>query len=90
LWQRNYYEHGIRNEESLNSIRQYIIDNPAQWAMDRENPQNEAVTNRTTDNRVTTRVAPTASWADVGATLVVAHDAVDSIEAAGVGYGNAV
>jgi REP element-mobilizing transposase RayT len=26
LWQRNYYEHVIRNEESLNRIRQYILD----------------------------------------------------------------
>ena len=28
IWQRNYYEHIIRSEESLNSIRQYIIENP--------------------------------------------------------------
>jgi REP element-mobilizing transposase RayT len=40
VWQRNYYEHIIRDEESLDRIRQYIIDNPAQWAMDRENPAN--------------------------------------------------
>lgn len=38
LWQRNYYEHIIRDEESLNRIRQYIADNPVQWALDRENP----------------------------------------------------
>jgi putative transposase len=38
LWQRNYYEHIIRDEQSLNRIRQYIADNPAQWALDRENP----------------------------------------------------
>ena len=38
LWQRNYYEHVIRNEDSLNRIRQYILANPAQWAIDRENP----------------------------------------------------
>ena len=38
VWQRNYYEHIIRNEESLNRIRQYILDNPAQWAIDRDNP----------------------------------------------------
>jgi len=37
-WQRNYYEHIIRNEESLNGIRQYILDNPARWAFDPENP----------------------------------------------------
>ncbi|MDR1424448.1 MAG: hypothetical protein LBI92_07585 [Azoarcus sp.] len=40
VWQRNYYEHIIRDDESLNCIRQYIIDNPAQWAMDHENPAN--------------------------------------------------
>ncbi|MGF1613691.1 MAG: transposase, partial [Gammaproteobacteria bacterium] len=38
VWQRNYYDHIIRNDESLNRIRQYILDNPARWAMDRENP----------------------------------------------------
>ena len=42
VWQRNYYEHVIRDDESLNRIRQYIIDNPAQWALDRENPMNAA------------------------------------------------
>jgi REP element-mobilizing transposase RayT len=39
IWQRNYYEHVIRNDDTLNRARQYIIDNPAQWAMDRENPE---------------------------------------------------
>lgn len=38
IWQRNYYEHIIRNEESLNCIRQYIADNPLRWALDQENP----------------------------------------------------
>jgi REP element-mobilizing transposase RayT len=38
VWQRNYYEHIIRNERELNGIRQYIRDNPARWAEDRENP----------------------------------------------------
>ena len=38
LWQRNYHEHIIRNERSLNKIRQYIADNPAQWPHDPENP----------------------------------------------------
>jgi len=38
LWQRNYYEHVIRNEESLNTIRRYIIENPLRWADDPENP----------------------------------------------------
>ncbi len=38
LWQRNYYEHIIRNDNDLNRIREYIINNPAKWDMDRENP----------------------------------------------------
>jgi len=39
LWQRNYYDHIIRNEAELHRIRQYIADNPAQSASDRENPE---------------------------------------------------
>lgn len=38
VWQRNYYEHIIRNLESLNRIREYIANNPLQWMLDRENP----------------------------------------------------
>ncbi|WP_022949359.1 transposase [Methylohalobius crimeensis] len=38
LWQRNYYEHIIRDEESLNRIRQYIAVNPMNWPDDPENP----------------------------------------------------
>lgn len=38
VWQRNYYEHIIRNDDSLNRIRQYIRDNPAHWVLDQENP----------------------------------------------------
>ena len=38
LWQRNYYEHIVRNENELNRIRQYILDNPMKWEMDREHP----------------------------------------------------
>jgi REP element-mobilizing transposase RayT len=39
LWQRNYYEHIIRDENELNRIREYIINNPLQWQFDRENPR---------------------------------------------------
>ncbi len=39
MWQRNYYEHIIRDAESLTRIRQYIVDNPARWDFDRENPR---------------------------------------------------
>jgi putative transposase len=38
VWQRNYYEHIIRDEESLNRIREYILNNPSRWTTDRENP----------------------------------------------------
>jgi len=38
LWQRNYYEHIIRNENELNRIREYIHNNPLKWEFDRENP----------------------------------------------------
>ena len=31
VWQRNYYEHIIRNEAALQRIRQYIINNPLKW-----------------------------------------------------------
>jgi REP element-mobilizing transposase RayT len=38
-WQRNYYEHIVRDEDSLNRIREYILTNPLRWDLDRENPQ---------------------------------------------------
>lgn len=40
VWQRNYYERVIRNEEELNAARQYIADNPARWNEDRNHPEN--------------------------------------------------
>lgn len=40
LWQRNYYEHIIRDEKELNQIREYIVNNPMKWELDTENPQN--------------------------------------------------
>ena len=38
VWQRNYYEHIVRDDEALQRIRQYIHDNPARWATDSNNP----------------------------------------------------
>ena len=35
LWQRNYHEHVIRNEQSYYTISNYIIDNPAKWNEDK-------------------------------------------------------
>lgn len=39
VWQRNFYDHMMRNERDLLRIQQYIIDNPARWAFDRDNPR---------------------------------------------------
>ena len=37
IWQRNYYEHIIRNQSEMEKIGQYILTNPDQWADDLEN-----------------------------------------------------
>jgi len=39
VWQRNYYEHVIRDEKSLHRIREYIATNALRWDLDRENLQ---------------------------------------------------
>ena len=38
LWQRNYFEHIIRDGKALTRIREYIATNPLRWEFDRENP----------------------------------------------------
>ena len=38
VWQRNYWEHIIRHQESLDRIREYIENNPARWAEDQLHP----------------------------------------------------
>ena len=38
LWQRNYYEHIIRNDDELNRICEYIVNNPLNWDSDRTPP----------------------------------------------------
>jgi REP element-mobilizing transposase RayT len=40
IWQRNYYEHVIRNEAALTRVRNYIAANPGGWAEDENNPRN--------------------------------------------------
>lgn len=37
VWQRNYYEHVIRDETDLTRVRRYIEENPLRWAFNREN-----------------------------------------------------
>ncbi len=39
-WQRSFYDHIIRKDESLNKIREYIMINPQQWHKDKNNPIN--------------------------------------------------
>jgi putative transposase len=41
LWQRNYYEHVVRDEADLNRIQDYIQSNPANWDEDEENPNRQ-------------------------------------------------
>ena len=41
LWQRNYYEHIIRNESELDRIREYIVNNPIKWMQDYDNPDSK-------------------------------------------------
>ena len=40
VWQRNYYEHVIRNERELSAIARYIYYNPFYWQLDRDNLDN--------------------------------------------------
>ncbi len=40
VWQRSYYDHIIRNENSLGNIKLYIRENPQSWETDKNNPEN--------------------------------------------------
>jgi REP element-mobilizing transposase RayT len=46
LWQRNYYEHIIRDAASLDRIREYIAANPARWEEDRLHPRSGLIVPR--------------------------------------------
>ncbi|MDD2286169.1 MAG: hypothetical protein PHQ11_12345 [Paludibacter sp.] len=35
LWQRNYWEHIIRDEQSYLCIAEYIVNNPTNWVEDK-------------------------------------------------------
>ena len=39
LWQRNYHERVVRNENDLHRVREYIQTNLLHWELDRENPK---------------------------------------------------
>ena len=38
LWQRDFHDHVIRDNEDLSAYRRYIRQNPRRWQMDEENP----------------------------------------------------
>ena len=40
FWQSRFYDHIIRNEKSLNKIKEYIENNPKMWEHDRNNAEN--------------------------------------------------
>lgn len=40
FWQRNYYEHIIRDEAELDRAREYVLHNPLKWAEDENHPEN--------------------------------------------------
>jgi putative transposase len=64
LWQHNYYEHIIRNENELNQVREYIINNPLQWQFDKENPNRRGKLQRA--HAGTPQRAPTnIQWIDL-------------------------
>lgn len=35
FWQRSFYDHVIRNEQDLDSAREYILLNPQNWEKDK-------------------------------------------------------
>lgn len=42
LWQRNYWEHIIRDDRSYDRIAEYIIQNPSRWNVDQLNPDQKS------------------------------------------------
>ncbi|MFC1678566.1 hypothetical protein ACFLZ9_02385 [Patescibacteria group bacterium] len=38
-WQRSFYDRIVRNEDELNRIRKYILNNPKKWDKDRSNQE---------------------------------------------------
>jgi putative transposase len=42
VWQRNYYERVIRDEDEIGRIREYILHNPLGWEFDGANPDRTA------------------------------------------------
>jgi putative transposase len=43
IWQRSFHDRVIRNDEELEALRRYVVENPLRWALDRENPDRRAL-----------------------------------------------
>ncbi|MCR4439467.1 MAG: transposase [bacterium] len=67
LWQRNYYEHIIRNDKTLEVIRQYIAENPLRLHLDRYNPE------RTGDDPLAQKIWETIQGAQQRGTSTSPH-----------------
>lgn len=46
VWRRDYWGHVIRDEISLQQLREYVANNPLRWEEDRRNPEYAAASNR--------------------------------------------
>jgi REP element-mobilizing transposase RayT len=46
FWQRSFYDRILRNPRALDAIRQYIVDNPPNWELDRDHPDNRPDTRK--------------------------------------------
>lgn len=40
LWQTRFYDHVIRDEQALENIREYIVNNPLKWHEEKNNIEN--------------------------------------------------
>ena len=58
LWQRNYYEHTIRNGSALSQVQRYIAENPSAWDSDSENPESFSSAGGASPTPTTQRTAP--------------------------------
>lgn len=43
FWQKDFYEHVVRDERDMARIREYIVNNPLQWSIDKENPERQTL-----------------------------------------------
>ena len=42
-WQKSFYDHVIRDDEDLHRVRTYIQNNPLNWELDEDNPDNSSI-----------------------------------------------